>query len=610
MASEAPIQVTLEPMGLRVDIQPGITLLECAQQAGVEINAVCGGNGTCGMCKVLLVRGKFSALNELERSLLDAGELEQGLRLACQVEVMADARVQFPPESLASLQRLQLEGQTVSTRLHPAIQVLELDLAEVDLASLAANPESLSVLMKEQHQRHIQMPPEVLALLPARLKASPQKLRIACYRKQAIALPAPQAGLPGFAVDIGTTKVAGYLVDLESGQTLAAGGITNPQIAYGEDVISRIEYSDQHPQGGRILQQALATGLNELLASLCREGGGAPEEVLDAVIVGNTAMHHLLTGYSVHSLGTAPYVPAVTRALYLPARDLGLHFAPGARVYLPPNIAGFVGGDHVAMLLATRAAALKKTVVALDIGTNTEISLIHRGRHFACSCASGPAFEGAHIREGMRAIPGAIERVRLEGGQAQVHTIQGQPAIGICGSGILDSVAELRRLGLVDHRGAFNKQDERIRMKNGQPAFVLVPAAQSGLGREIAVNRQDVNEIQLAKAAIRSGVEVLLRRAGINYPDIELFLVAGAFGSYLDLGNAVRIGMFPPIPRERFQQVGNAAGSGARQMLLSTRRRAQAERLTGNIEYIELTTEPGYTEIFMDAIQLPDIGPQ
>jgi uncharacterized 2Fe-2S/4Fe-4S cluster protein (DUF4445 family) len=337
---------------------------------------------------------------------------------------------------------------------------------------------------------------------------------------------------------------------------------------------------------------------------LCQQAKVGLKQVVDSVMVGNTAMHHLLAGINVHSLGVAPYSPAQIDAMVIPTREIGLRMATGAYVYLPPNIAGFVGGDHVAMLLATQAAKLKKTVIAVDIGTNTEISLIHKGQHWACSCASGPAFEGAHIRDGMRAMPGAIERVMLSDLIVQVHTIDNKPPIGICGSGILDTVAEMRKAGIIDKRGALQKKDQRLRIENGKARFVLVPSEKSGHGREIAIDRADVNEIQLAKAAIRSGVEMLIKTAGIQYDDIERILVAGAFGTYLDIGNAVHIGMFPPLPLEIFQQVGNAAGAGARQMLLSTHQRRQAERLGEHIQYVELAGSKDYTNIFMRAIAL------
>jgi uncharacterized 2Fe-2S/4Fe-4S cluster protein (DUF4445 family) len=256
------------------------------------------------------------------------------------------------------------------------------------------------------------------------------------------------------------------------------------------------------------------------------------------------------------------------------------------------------------MLLSTQARRSLKTLVAMDIGTNTEISLMHKGRHLACSCASGPAFEGAHIRDGMRAIPGAIERVFIGQDGVKVQTIDDQPAIGICGSGMLDAVAEMRKVNLLDARGAFNKQDPRMVWRDGDPEFVLVPTDHSTGHREIAIHRKDVHEIQLAKAAIRSGLEVLMHQAGIQADDIDLFLVAGAFGTYLDVGNCVKIGMFPELPLERFHQVGNAAGSGAREMLISRLKRVEAQAMLDHIEYVELTTVTDYVDFFTDAIGL------
>jgi uncharacterized 2Fe-2S/4Fe-4S cluster protein (DUF4445 family) len=284
-------------------------------------------------------------------------------------------------------------------------------------------------------------------------------------------------------------------------------------------------------------------------------------------------------------------------------------------VYLPPNIAGYVGADHVAMQLATglgEADVLKRgNVIALDIGTNTEISLSAEGRILSCSCASGPAFEGAHISEGMRAAPGAIERVQVEtkadgGVLFLIHTIENRPAVGICGSGILDAVATLLQVGAIDPKGNMLRDHPLVRVENSKRSVSLIPVEESGNGREVAITRKDVNEIQLAKGAIRSGVEILLEDAGLTYEQIDEFIVAGAFGTYLDLGSAVKVGMFPPLPRERFQQVGNAAGAGARQMLVSLDRRKTAARLAHETEYIELTIHPAFRDVFVRELMFGD----
>jgi uncharacterized 2Fe-2S/4Fe-4S cluster protein (DUF4445 family) len=397
----------------------------------------------------------------------------------------------------------------------------------------------------------------------------------------------------GLAIDIGTTKLAVYLLDLESGRTVARAGAMNPQVAYGEDLISRIAFTDRYPAGGRVLREKLVDGLNRLIAEMCARVGASRERILDVVAVGNTVMHHLFAGLPVRTLGAAPYRPLTTDALDLSALDAGLQLPAGTHVFVPSNIAGYVGADHVAALLSTGIGTTSRTALALDIGTNTEISLARGGRLIACSSPSGPAFEGAHITAGMRAAPGAIERVRIRGGEVSTYTIGRLPPIGICGSGIVDAVAQMRAADAIDRRGNF---------RAGQSEFLLVPAEKTGHRRDIAVTRGDINEIQLAKAAIRAGIDVLLHEAECEPADLEEVVVAGAFGSYLDLSSAVRMGLLPAVPLERFRQVGNAAGAGARQMVLSAESRRAAQAIARRVEYLELATHPAFHRGFVNAM--------
>jgi uncharacterized 2Fe-2S/4Fe-4S cluster protein (DUF4445 family) len=300
----------------------------------------------------------------------------------------------------------------------------------------------------------------------------------------------------------------------------------------------------------------------------------------------------------------------VSQPIEIRAEGLGLHLAPGAYVYLPANIAGYVGADHLAMDLATGIGQVdgNRNIVALDIGTNTEISLESGGRIFSCSCASGPAFEGAHIREGMRAAPGAIERVTIVDGEFRIHTIGDKPPVGICGSGILDAIAAMLKAGMLDSRGNLLADHPLVRTIDGKRAVLLAPAGVSGSERDIYVTRHDVNEIQLAKGAIRAGIRVLLAEAGLavgksgGEEKLDQVIVAGAFGTYLDVGSAVQVGMFPSLPIERFRQVGNAAGAGARQLLISMDRRKTADSLAKRMEYVELTTHPRFTDEYIHAI--------
>jgi len=601
---QSSFEIIIQPSGSRLTVPTGTTILNAARLAGVEVSALCGGKGTCGACKVLVVSGQFSPPAPQENHLLQPAELKNHTRLACLTQILSDCKVHFPPESLAALQRLQLEGTQNTISPRPAVQRVEIDLSPSSNQIKQSDLEQVREAIKVQGYPHTDIPGDMTPKLTAILQQNGGKVSVVMDGQQLIAFLPPGQIMLGLAVDLGTTKIAAYLVDLQTGETLTSAGALNPQVAYGEDVISRIQYVDEHADGTKTMQQVVVEGINSLARQLTGEINLMPTDVMECVIAGNTAMHHLLAGLPVHNLGTAPYVPSRVESMHLPAREIGIELDLNASLYLPPNVAGFVGGDHIAMLLATRVRHTLKTVVALDIGTNTEISLLHKGRHLACSCASGPAFEGAHIGHGLRAVPGAIERVFIGETDINVQTIGGLPAIGICGSGILDAVAELRRTGMIDARGSFNKNEPRFARSGGKTELILVPASQSGNHRDITINREDVQEIQLAKAAIRSGIEVLLRQAAIQADDIDQFLIAGAFGTFLDVSNCQRIGMFPPLPIERFRQVGNAAGSGAREMLLSTIKREEAERMLEKIEYIELTTVKDYVDLYMDAVSL------
>jgi uncharacterized 2Fe-2S/4Fe-4S cluster protein (DUF4445 family) len=602
---EELVEIDLQPVGRRIELPIGVTVLDAARQAGVELVAVCGGEGICGDCRVRLIEGRLSNHTLTESAYLSDAELALGYRLACQAQVLSAVRVDIPPESLTTPQRLQLEGQDAAVELAPVVIPLEVEVSPPGLDDLRSDLTRLIEAVAKLSPKHLVFSRSVLVDLPTQLRAHGWRVRLACRQNEVVAILPPHSPLYGLAVDVGTTKLAAYLVNLETGHTAAKLGAMNPQIAYGEDVISRITYANDHATGGATLQTRLVETLNQLASDLCVQANVQVDQIVEAVIVGNTAMHHLFTGLPVRQLGVAPYVPAVGEAMQFPAKEVGLHFATNAYVYLPPNIAGYVGADHVSMLLGAGLVDTAQTVIALDIGTNTEISLFHQGRHFSCSCASGPAFEGAHIQFGMRAAPGAIERVRINGSEVQVHTIGDQPAVGLCGSGILDVIAELLRAHLLDMRGVIKGEHPRLRVNGKKTEFVLVPAEKSGIERDVKVSRADINEIQLAKGAIRAGVETLLAVAGADDQAIDRFVVAGAFGTYLDLESAIRIGLFPDLPRERFQQVGNAAGSGARQLLISTRERQLANEIIQHVEYVELAGHLAFTNVYMKTLAFP-----
>jgi uncharacterized 2Fe-2S/4Fe-4S cluster protein (DUF4445 family) len=598
------VVIDFQPLGRRVEVHVGTTLLEAAHQAGVRLASLCGGIGSCESCIVRVLSGDVSEPNSLEQDALDPQSLAAGLRQSCQARAFSDVKVDVPPESLGTSQRLQLESLIADIDLDPRVLHIDVQLDPASAQSLQSDSERLrSALAASKVPDPILRLPVVRQLSQV-LRANDWSVRLALRGSDVLAILPPGTQPLGLAVDIGTTKLALYLLDLASGDILASIGEMNPQVAFGEDVINRIAYANTNAAGRQTLQVALLDTLNQMIADCCSSAGVAASHIVDAVMVGNTAMHHLFAGLSVSQLGLAPYVPSVSEAMDIEAHSLPIAMAPGGYVHLPPNIAGYVGGDHVAMLLASEIWNTRRNILALDIGTNTEITLASGGRLLTCSCASGPAFEGAHIRDGMRAAPGAIERVHILQDKIRIQTVGDQPAVGICGSGILDAVAQLLQAGALDHTGRMLADHPLIRQGNKHSEAVLVEGSQSGTGRDIAVTRKDVNEIQLAKAAIRAGLDVLLQAAEIEADTIDEIIIAGAFGTFLDVRSAIRVGMFPARPLSHFRQIGNAAGAGAIQMLLSGQRRHLALQLVDRIEYIELTNDPAFKDSYTKALHL------
>ncbi|MCX8067631.1 MAG: ASKHA domain-containing protein [Anaerolineae bacterium] len=603
MAPSKHCVVAFQPLGRRGEVPEGISLLEAARRLGVGLSGVCGGIGVCATCRVIVPPECRDALNPVtptEEERLSREDLARGVRLACRATIQDSLYVFVPPESLTASQRTQVEGRQTPVRLDPVVRACDLELPPATLSDLRSDGERI----RDELGKPVRLDLEVLRSSPLALRDWGWRARAVLREDEIVALLPPGTPLLGVAIDLGTTKLAGDLLNLETGETLAAAGAMNPQLAYGEDVMARITYAMQELEGAQRLRQAAVEGLNGLIRDLCAQAGTFPEWVVDSVVVGNTAMHHLFLGLPTRPLGLAPYVPVESAPMDVRARDAGLILAPGAWVHLLPNIAGFVGADHVAALLAARMDEAAVPTLLLDIGTNTEICLAVEGELFSCSAASGPAFEGAHIRFGMRAAPGAVERVRILEGRVFWETVEGKPPVGICGSGILDAVAELRRAGILNGRGGWRENPSVHRTESG-PEFTLVPAEVSGLGRAITISRKDVGEIQLAKGAIAAGWQVLLEEAGIQEEDIGRVVVAGAFGTYIDVRNAVALGLLPRIPLDRFEQVGNIAGTGARMALLSRAERERAARLARRVRYVELTAHPSFRERFARALDLP-----
>ena len=592
--------IDFEPVGRRGQFTGDQNLLECARQLSVDLVSICGGIGSCDRCKIQVIAGKVSKPTLEEEAELGASALEQGYRLACQTYPESDIKLHVPPESLTAPQRTQVEGLDVNVEPDPLVRGLAAHLTPPTLASPQADAQNLWQVLAAQGIQEGMIDFQVQQTLSTRIRENNWQVNVALRGNEIVAIGTPSTRWLGMAVDIGTTKVAGYLIDLENGKTLASKGLMNPQISYGEDVVSRIVAASKSPADAAKLQSLLTEALSQLAADLCNETGTKPTEIVEAVVVGNTAIHHLFLGLPVKQLGLAPYVPAVDAAVDVKAREIELKIAPGAYVHLLPNIAGYVGADHVAMLLATRLADAEQTTLAIDIGTNTEICLNHKGKMTSVSCASGPAFEGAHIKFGMRAAPGAIEHVRLDAGKLEIQTIGGEAPVGICGSGLLDVVAQLRQNEVIERSGKMTEHP-LVRSQDGKTEFIL--AERQGLDN-ITISQKDVRELQLAKAAIRLGIQSLVEAEGLTENDLEKVIIAGAFGTFIDVKSAITIGMLPDLPLERFAQVGNAAGTGARLALISQAERKLADEIARRDDYIELAKIPNFNRKFAEATYL------
>jgi uncharacterized 2Fe-2S/4Fe-4S cluster protein (DUF4445 family) len=599
-------QIDFEPVGRRGECRAGDSLLGCARHLGVDLVNLCGGNGSCGRCVVQIIEGDVSEPVPGEGRFLSAKQLAAGYRLACQVIPMGDCKVRVPLESLTAPQRTQVEGEEIQVPPESVVQTYLATLSPPALDDLQADAERLIDALTQQHGlTGTTVDLAILRYLSPCLRGGDWRVRVAVRGQEIVALLPPSARSLGLAVDLGTTKIATYLVDLETGRTLASEGIMNPQVAYGEDVVARLVFAKGDPAQAALLQDLVAQALNSVAAEMCIRVGAEPTHIVDSVVVGNTAMHHLFVGLPIEQLVRAPYVPAVASALDVKARDLGLSIASGAYTHTLPNIAGYVGADHVAMLLATKVAQVEGVVLALDIGTNTEVCLVNRGKMTSTSCASGPAFEGAHIKYGMRAARGAIEHLRLVNDRVEYQTIGGAPPVGLCGSGILDGLSELFRTGILDAKGKLGEHPRvRTSSDDGVREFVLVGEEERGGQPAITITQKDVRELQLAKGAMQTGLQMLLEEQGLVADEIDQVIVAGAFGTYIDVSSAMAIRMLPPLPLDRFRQVGNAAGMGAKLALISGSKRSEAQAIARRVAYLELATEPRFARIFAQATYL------
>lgn len=609
-------KLVLEPAGLCLDVVRGTTVWEAASRAGVRIRAECGGKGLCGKCRVRVRAAKgVSAPDATEQELLSREELQAGMRLACQCRIEDSLEVEVPPEALESEEALGKTSLRGKFGVDPTVKRVVLDGS----AGLLATPTKPQALLEQLAGRmaEVGLGPDLRldleALRDLSLVPFPEgDLTIVCHKVRG--LSGVRAGARhrslGVAMDLGTTTLAVYICDLLSGQVLATAGAANPQRRFGEDVISRIGFAGRERGCLEKLQRAVIEGLNRLVSQALVQVKADPGDVDEAVVVGNTCMVELFCGLNPEALGRAPYLPVTRSSLDLRAGDVGLEIPAGTNVHVLPVISGFVGADTVSAILADGLHSREEMTLLVDIGTNGEIVLGNSQGLWATSCATGPALEGAHISSGIRAMTGAISRVWQENGRLKWEVLGGgsERPKGICGSGIIDALAVLRRTGVLLPSG---------RLREGAPGvfvdaqgvgrhFNLVAPELTATGRPIGITLEDVRQVQLAKAALFVGIRFLMRRAGLER--VERLVLTGAFGARFDWGSAVDIGMLPQeAVSGRVEVVENAAGLGAILALLDWKKRQEAWQLAPQVQVLELAQETDFALEYPMAMGFPPL---
>ncbi|MEM4545809.1 MAG: ASKHA domain-containing protein [Nitrososphaerota archaeon] len=592
------------PEGKRVEAKIGESLLEVARRAGIDIIGPCNGKALCGKCMVKIIVGSdsISDLTSDEKIVLSSKKLNEGYRLSCRCKIVRENAISVfvPGESRLGEYVVSVEGEVFEERFDSVVQKVNVTLPAKVWGALDEVVSSLSV-PKRFNLHALQKLSRIADV------GIEKKLSLITYNDEIIDVRENCRPL-GFAVDVGTTKVVGYLVDLMSGKTLSTVSDINPQIAYGEDVVSRLDYALK--EGVKALQEKIISCINKLINTACDTTGSDVEDVYEVVAVGNTVMHHFLLCLEPKRLAYFPYTPTTREPLCVMAKSVGIRANAEARLFMPPLIAGYIGSDVVADIIATNMQEDADAAILVDVGTNTEIVVKKDGKFVACSTASGPAFEGAHITYGMRATIGAIYRIEvMANGEVSYSVIGNVKPRGMTGSAVVDLVAGLFTTGLMDKSGRLNTNvgTRRIRMNDrNYPEFVVEYKENTAIGEDIVLTQKDIREIQLAKAAIRTGMNILMKKLQVDVSEAERLYVAGTFGFFLNPISAKIIGLYPNIDLSKIRIVGNAAGAGARAMLLSKTLRDVACNVAKKIEYVELAAEPEFQKEFLEAIPVPE----
>ncbi len=626
--------IIFQPSGRRGQVEEGTTILEAARKIGVDIEAVCGELIVCGKCRVKIMEGKFqkedifssmnnlSPLDEKEEKVLLRKDSDENIRLACCTKILGDVLVFVPEASRTGKQVVSKAAGVIKVKLKPAVRKYYVELPEPNLDDPLGDFERLEETLYKNNPKMKKLTIDYRALqkLPDVLRKSDWKVTATVWNDAEIIRiePGQVETSIGLAVDIGTTSVAGYLTDLNTGEVLVTESMMNPQVRYGEDVMSRISYCMFNEETGlKELQDTIIEGLNTIAKQAAHKAGISTEDISEMALVCNTAMHHILLGINPEYMGVAPFTPALHHSLDIKAERFGIHILPAGNIHILPIEAGFVGADNVGCLVADKPHKRKEMTLLIDIGTNGELVLGNKEKLISCSCATGPALEGAQIEFGMRASPGAIERVKIDpetleatykviGNNRWSNGETNMLAKGICGSAIIDVIAEMYRARILKKNGQINHDhaSKRIRKNDkGLSEYVLAWRHETAIDADIVVNQKDVRAIQLAKGALYSGCLIMLRKLGIK--KFDRLAVAGAFGSHIDKVAAMVIGMFPDCDLKKVEYIGNAAGDGARIALLSTDERRDANIIARKVEYVELALEEDFNDRFGEAMQFP-----
>jgi uncharacterized 2Fe-2S/4Fe-4S cluster protein (DUF4445 family) len=603
---EAPARVALRfrPAETTVRVPPGVTIFDAASWNGIAIDSTCGGHGTCRKCRVRVLDGELP-VTEPDTRAFEQDEVAGGWRLACRAQAHDDLVLEVPP--LVTRPKAATVGVGRQVILRPALQKRYVELDEPTLEDQRSDLQRLQDAI-EDLELHVEA--GVLRRLPRVLRSSGYRVTAVVSDELLIDVEAGDTTdrLHAIAFDLGTTTVVATLLDLTTGTPVAVRSRLNRQQPFGADVISRISATMLDPAALEKLRELAAGTLRELAGEVCAEGGVEPTEVYEVALAGNATMTQIALGIDPEPLGVAPFALATRSYPDLPAAELGLELHPRARATIMPALGAYVGGDIVAGLLATGMNRDRRLRLFIDVGTNCELALGSAERILCTAAPAGPAFEAAQIRCGMRAAPGAIEVVRIDDGALELGVIGDEDPVGICGSGLVDAVAELVRIGLLDPSGRF-VPDERaaeiapslarrlVTRDNDERVFLLAD--------EVYLSQRDVRELQFAKAAIATGWKLLVEELGIEEREIQQVLLAGSFGSYLSPASAVRIGLVPALPLTKIVSAGNVAGEGAKMVLLSMQERHAAAALVGEVDYVELSDRADFNDRFVEQLAFP-----